>query len=183
MRKPSFFDAMTAPATESTLQDAVVLGLFGDFITTDHISPAGSIAMDSPAARYLTAHGVAPEDFNSYGSRRGNHEVMMRGTFANGKLVNDIAEGKQGGWTCNELTGEQTTIFEAAEDYQAQGVPSIILAGKMYGSGSSRDWAAKGPKMCIRDRLRNSAYWLRNFGRRSAAGGERACPWSGWRPQ
>ncbi len=147
VRKPSFFDAMTAPATESTLQDAVVLGLFGDFITTDHISPAGSIALDSPAACYLTAHGVAPEDFNSYGSRRGNHEVMMRGTFANGKLVNDLAEGKQGGWTCNELTGEQTTIFEAAEDYQAQGVPSIILAGKMYGSGSSRDWAAKGPNL------------------------------------
>ena len=128
-----------------SLDGACALGKFGDFITTDHISPAGSIAADSPAARYLEEHGVAPADFNSYGSRRGNHEVMMRGTFANVKLRNELAEGRVGGWTRNQMTGQIETIFDAAMAYKEAGIDSIIVAGKLYGSGSSRDWAGKGP--------------------------------------
>ena len=138
-----------ADASEAvwSLEDACVLGKFGDFITTDHISPAGSIALDSPAARYLESHGVAPADFNSYGSRRGNHEVMMRGTFANVKLRNELAEGRVGGFTRNHLTGQIETIFDASMAYKDAGIDSIIVAGKLYGSGSSRDWAGKGPML------------------------------------
>ncbi len=148
VRRPPYFDGMTmevegAPA----IQGACVLGLFDDFITTDHISPAGAIALDMPAADYLQANGVEPRDFNTYGSRRGNHEVMMRGTFANVKLVNKLAGGKRGGHTLNSKTGKPSTIFEAAEYYKESGTPSIVIAGKMYGSGSSRDWAAKGPML------------------------------------
>src|SRR5262249_9561973 len=121
-----------------------VLALLGDSITTDHISPAGSIKKDSPAGKYLIAHGVEPKDFNSYGARRGNHEVMMRGTFANVRLRNQLAPGTEGGWTTHMPSGEVTTIYDAAMKYKAAGVPLLILAGKEYGSGSSRDWAAKG---------------------------------------
>jgi aconitate hydratase len=131
----------------ASIKDAVVLANLGDFITTDHISPAGAIASDSPAARYLADKGVAPADFNTYGSRRGNHEVMARGTFANVKLQNKLAEGRVGGWTRNALTGQIEPIFDAAEAYAAAGVSAVVLAGKMYGSGSSRDWAAKGPAL------------------------------------
>jgi aconitate hydratase len=114
-------------------------------VTTDHISPAGSIKPDSPAGRYLTEHGVAKRDFNSYGSRRGNHEVMIRGTFANIRLRNRLLDGVEGGFTSNFLAGgQQTTIYDAAQAYAAAGVPLVVLAGKEYGSGSSRDWAAKG---------------------------------------
>src|SRR5690606_18979057 len=116
----------------------------GDSVTTDHISPAGSIKPDSPAGQYLLAHGVPRHEFNSYGSRRGNHEVMIRGTFANIRLRNQLVPGVEGGFTVNHLTGEQTTISDAAMPYQQAGVPLLVRAGKEYGSGSSRDWAAKG---------------------------------------
>jgi aconitate hydratase len=121
-----------------------VLAKLGDSVTTDHISPAGSIKADSPAGRYLTEHGVDKKDFNSYGSRRGNHEVMIRGTFANIRLRNQLVPGVEGGFTVNHLDGGQTTIYDASTAYQAAGVPLVVLAGKEYGSGSSRDWAAKG---------------------------------------
>jgi aconitate hydratase len=124
-----------------------VLVVLGDSITTDHISPAGSIKAQSPAGRYLIEHGVPPKDFNSYGSRRGNHEVMVRGTFANVRLKNQLAPGTEGGETRHLPGGEQMSIFEASEKYQAEGVPLVVLAGKEYGSGSSRDWAAKGPRL------------------------------------
>lgn len=127
------------------ISGARVLANLGDFITTDHISPAGSIASDSPAAKYLAERGVDPVMFNTYGSRRGNHEVMARGGFANIKLKNLLAEGKSGGWTRDFETGEITSIFDASQSYAAAGVPLVVLAGKMYGSGSSRDWAAKAP--------------------------------------
>ena len=127
------------------VRGARALALLGDFVTTDHISPAGSIAKDSPAARYLMAHGVDPSDFNTYGARRGNHEVMARGTFANVKLRNALADGRVGGWTKNLLTDEVVPIFDAAEAYREAGVPLVVVAGKLYGSGSSRDWAGKGP--------------------------------------
>ena len=127
------------------VEGARALALLGDFVTTDHISPAGSIAAGSPAARYLEERGVAPADFNTYGARRGNHEVMARGTFANVKLRNALADGRVGGWTRNLLSGEIETIFDAAEAYRAAGVPLVVVAGKLYGSGSSRDWAGKGP--------------------------------------
>ncbi len=148
VRRPPYFDGMTmdvegAPAIE----DAVVLAMLGDFITTDHISPAGAIAPDSPAAEYLRSHGIADADFNTYGSRRGNHEVMMRGTFANVKLTNQLAEGRKGGWTRDHLSGDVDTIFAASANYGEADVPAIVVAGKMYGSGSSRDWAAKGPAL------------------------------------
>ena len=120
------------------------LAVLGDSITTDHISPAGSIPADSPAGKYLIAHGVQPKDFNSYGARRGNHEVMMRGTFANIRLRNQLAPGTEGGWTVHQPGGEQMTIYDAAMKYREEGVPLVIIAGKEYGSGSSRDWAAKG---------------------------------------
>jgi aconitate hydratase len=122
-----------------------VLALLGDSVTTDHISPAGAIKQDSPAGAYLLEHGVEPRDFNSYGSRRGNHEVMMRGTFANVRLRNRLAPGTEGGYTVKE--GEERFIFDAAMEYAAQGTPLCVLAGREYGSGSSRDWAAKGPRL------------------------------------
>ena len=130
------------PVTD--IEDARVLALLGDSVTTDHISPAGAIKADSPAGRYLAEHGVARADFNSYGSRRGNHEVMIRGTFANIRLRNRLLDGVEGGYTRNFLTGEQESIFDASQAYQAAGIPLVVLGGKEYGSGSSRDWAAKG---------------------------------------
>ena len=144
-RAPYFDDMGREVQPPAAVADAVVLGDFGDFITTDHISPAGAIAPDSPAARYLEGNGVAPADFNTYGSRRGNHEVLMRGTFANVKLQNKLAEGKRGGYTRDPQTGAVDTIFDVAQRCDEQGQPLVVLAGKMYGSGSSRDWAAKGP--------------------------------------
>ena len=128
-----------------SVEGARALAMLGDFVTTDHISPAGSIAADSPAARYLEERGVEREDFNTYGARRGNHEVMARGTFANVRLKNALADGRVGGWTKNLLTGEVVPIFDAARAYGDAGVPLVVVAGKLYGSGSSRDWAGKGP--------------------------------------
>ncbi len=148
VRKPPYFDGMTRqPEGIQPIRGARVLAKLGDSITTDHISPAGAIKPDSPAGRYLIEHGVKPADFNSYGSRRGNHEVMMRGTFANIRLRNELAPGTEGGWTRRQPGGEQMTIYDAAMDYQAQGVPLIVIAGKEYGTGSSRDWAAKGSRL------------------------------------
>ena len=148
VRRPPYFDGMTKDAVPpAPIEDAAVIGLFGDFITTDHISPAGAIGADTPAARYLNEHGVSPDLYNTYGARRGNHEVMMRGTFANVKLQNELADGKRGGFTRDMLDDEITTIFDASEHYAQQNVPLIVIAGKMYGSGSSRDWAAKGPML------------------------------------
>jgi aconitate hydratase len=145
VRKPPYFDGMTmTPEPVADIAGARVLAKLGDSVTTDHISPAGSIKADSPAGRYLAAHGVDGKDFNSYGSRRGNHEVMIRGTFANIRLRNQLLNGVEGGFTLNHLTGEQDTIYDAAQAYAAAGVPLVVLAGKEYGSGSSRDWAAKG---------------------------------------
>ncbi|MFG2037190.1 aconitate hydratase [Dactylosporangium sp. NPDC048998] len=145
VRKPPYFEGMaTQPAPVNDIAGARVLAKLGDSVTTDHISPAGSIKADSPAGKYLAGHGVERKDFNSYGSRRGNHEVMIRGTFANIRLRNQLAPGTEGGVTVNHLTGEQTTIYDASVAYAEAGVPLVILAGKEYGSGSSRDWAAKG---------------------------------------
>jgi aconitate hydratase len=132
------------PEPLADIVDARVLAKLGDSVTTDHISPAGSIPRDGPAGKYLVAHGVQPSDFNSFGSRRGNHEVMIRGTFANIRLRNQLVPGVEGGFTVNHLTGERTTIYDAAVAYGDAGVPLVIFAGKEYGSGSSRDWAAKG---------------------------------------
>ena len=142
---PYFQGMKPAPAPVGDIQGARVLARLGDSITTDHISPAGNIKKDSPAGKYLIAHGVQPADFNSYGSRRGNHEVMVRGTFANVRLRNQLAPGTEGGFTRHFPDGASTTIFEASEQYRKEGVPLVLLAGKEYGSGSSRDWAAKGP--------------------------------------
>lgn len=148
VRRAPYFDGMERePSAPAPIEGARALALLGDFITTDHISPAGSIAADSPAARYLEERGVAPADFNTYGARRGNHEVMMRGTFANVKLQNELAEGRRGGWTRDFATGDVLPLFDAAMGYEAAGVPLVVVAGKMYGSGSSRDWAAKGPAL------------------------------------
>jgi aconitate hydratase len=145
VKAPPFFDGVTAKVGEfSDISEARVLAIVGDSVTTDHISPAGSIAADSPAGKYLIAHGVQPKDFNSYGARRGNHEVMMRGTFANIRLKNLMVPGVEGGFTVHLPDGEKTTIFEAAERYRKENVPLIVIAGKEYGTGSSRDWAAKG---------------------------------------
>jgi len=145
IRNPPFFDEITMdPAPIRDVHGARVLALLGDSITTDHISPAGSIKKDSPAGTYLIAHGVDPKDFNSYGARRGNHEVMMRGTFANIRLRNQLAPGTEGGWTTFQPGGDVMTIFDAAMKYKNAGVPLLVVAGKEYGSGSSRDWAAKG---------------------------------------
>ena len=145
VRHPPFLEGMTMqPAPLTDIVGARVLALLGDSITTDHISPAGSIKKDSPAGKYLMEHGVQPSDFNSYGARRGNHEVMMRGTFANTRLRNQIAPGTEGGWTTYQPDGGVMTIYDAAMQYKAAGVPLVVLAGKEYGSGSSRDWAAKG---------------------------------------
>ena len=148
VRRAPYFDGMPLePGAPRPVEDARVLALLGDFITTDHISPAGSIAADSPAARYLEERGVAPADFNTYGARRGNHEVMMRGTFANVKLRNLLAEGRKGGWTRNFRDGMVEPLFDVSQAYGAAGEDMIVMAGKMYGSGSSRDWAAKGPAL------------------------------------
>ena len=148
VRRAPYFDGMPLePGDPRPVEDARVLALLGDFITTDHISPAGSIAADSPAARYLQKRGVAPEDFNTYGARRGNHEVMMRGTFANVKLQNLLAEGRKGGWTRNFQDGQIEPLFDVSQAYGRAGEDMVVIAGKMYGSGSSRDWAAKGPML------------------------------------
>ena len=145
VRKPPYFDNMPRwPRPPDDITGARVLALLGDSVTTDHISPAGAIKRDSPAGEYLQAHGIAPGEFNSYGSRRGNHEVMIRGTFANIRLRNLLAPGTEGGYTRHLPDGEQTTIYQAAMRYAAEDVPLLVIAGKEYGSGSSRDWAAKG---------------------------------------
>jgi len=148
IKLPPYFENMSKMAAPlADLHGARVLAVLSDSITTDHISPAGSIAVDSPAGKYLIANGVKPHDFNSYGARRGNHEVMMRGTFANIRLKNQLAPGTEGGWTTYQPGGEQMTIYDAAVKYREAGVPLIVIAGKEYGSGSSRDWAAKGPRL------------------------------------
>jgi len=145
VKNPPFFETMTmTPAPVTDIVDARVLAMVGDSVTTDHISPAGSIGPTTPAGRYLTEHGVPREDFNSYGARRGNHEVMMRGTFANVRLRNRLAPGTEGGLTLHLPEGTETSIYEAAMQYAGEGVPLIVLAGREYGTGSSRDWAAKG---------------------------------------
>jgi aconitate hydratase len=148
VRRPPFFEGMSLePQPLGAIHGARVLVSVGDSVTTDHISPAGSFSADSPAGQYLREHGVSIRDFNSYGSRRGNHEVMMRGTFANIRLRNQLAQGKEGYWTEYLPTREQMTIFDASMRYQAEGTPLLVIAGKEYGSGSSRDWAAKGPML------------------------------------
>jgi aconitate hydratase len=145
IKNPPYFEGMEKePTPKGDIQAARLLALLGDSVTTDHISPAGSIAVDSPAGEYLEAQGVLPADFNSYGSRRGNHEVMMRGTFANIRLRNLLAPGTEGGWTRYQPNGEQMSIYDAAMRYQQEGTPLVVIAGKEYGTGSSRDWAAKG---------------------------------------
>lgn len=147
IRRAPFFDEVTAEVPPlSDIRNARVLLMLGDSVTTDHISPAGSIPSQSPAGRYLIENGVEPKDFNSYGARRGNHEVMMRGTFANVRLRNKLVD-REGGWTLYHPTGEIMTVYEAAMRYQAEKIPLLVLAGKEYGSGSSRDWAAKGPNL------------------------------------
>ena len=148
VRRPPYFDeAAAGPDTREQIRGARCLVLLGDSVTTDHISPAGAIDPDSPAGRYLLDHGVARADFNSYGSRRGNHEVMVRGTFANVRLRNLLVPEREGPWTVHLPDGEEMTIFDAAERYRAEGVPLVVLAGREYGSGSSRDWAAKGVRL------------------------------------
>ena len=145
VREPPFFAGMPEAAHDLTdIGGMRALAVLGDSITTDHISPAGSIPPDGPAGRWLIEHGVEPRDFNSFGARRGNHEVMVRGTFANIRLRNEMVPGTEGGYTAHQPGGEVMSIFEAAERYRAQETPLIILAGREYGSGSSRDWAAKG---------------------------------------
>jgi len=146
VKKPPYFEQMASqPAPVQDIRGARVLAVLGDSVTTDHISPAGNIARTSPAAKYLMERGIAPADFNSYGARRGNHEVMMRGTFANVRLRNQLVPGVEGGFTRYLPANEQLSIFDAAMRYKADGTPLIVIAGKEYGSGSSRDWAAKGP--------------------------------------
>jgi aconitate hydratase len=148
VRLPPYFEGISSePGTVEDIAGARCLVMVGDSVTTDHISPAGAIKPESPAGRYLVEHGVERKDFNSYGSRRGNHEVMVRGTFANVRLRNLLVPGSEGTWTVHLPDGEETTIYEAAERYRAEGVPTVVLAGKEYGSGSSRDWAAKGPNL------------------------------------
>src|SRR5690606_18949057 len=145
VKNPPYFEGMTmTPPPVSDIRNARVLALLGDSVTTDHISPAGSIAKNSPAAQYLMSLGVQPVDFNTYGARRGNHEVMMRGTFANIRLRNLLVPGTEGGVTIHIPSGEQMSIYDAAMRYKQEGTPLIIIAGKEYGTGSSRDWAAKG---------------------------------------
>jgi len=148
VRRPPYFDGMSLePGTVEEIHGARCLVRIGDSVTTDHISPAGAIKLDSPAGKYLVEHGVERKDFNSYGSRRGNHEVMVRGTFANVRLRNLLVPGSEGTWTAHFPDGEEMTIYDASVRYQEEGVPLIVIAGKEYGSGSSRDWAAKGPKL------------------------------------
>jgi aconitate hydratase len=145
IRNPPYFVGMSKQASGlAPIHGARVLAMLGDSTTTDHISPAGSIKADSPAGRYLTEHDVQPKDFNSYGSRRGNHEVMMRGTFANIRLRNELAPDTEGGWTRHQPSDDEMFIYDAAMRYQEQQVPLLVIAGKEYGTGSSRDWAAKG---------------------------------------
>jgi aconitate hydratase len=148
IRRPPYFDGMgREPEPVGDIANARCLVMVGDSVTTDHISPAGAIKPDSPAGRYLVEHGIERKDFNSYGSRRGNHEVMIRGTFANVRLRNLIVPGSEGTWTAHLPSGDEMTIFEAAERYREEGLPLVVIAGKEYGSGSSRDWAAKGPSL------------------------------------
>jgi aconitate hydratase A / 2-methylisocitrate dehydratase len=148
IKLPPYFDSMTLqPVAPRDIHGARCLAVLGDSVTTDHISPAGSIPVDGPAGKYLIERGVAPKDFNSYGARRGNDEVMARGTFANIRLRNQLAPGTEGGWTTYQPSGEQMAIFDAAMRYKQESVPLIVIAGKEYGSGSSRDWAAKGPML------------------------------------
>jgi aconitate hydratase len=150
VRKPPYFDGMdTTPSPVTDISGARVLAKLGDSVTTDHISPAGAIKPGTPAAEYLKSHGVERRDFNSYGSRRGNHEVMIRGTFANIRLRNQIAPGTEGGYTRDftQPDGPVSFIYDAAQNYAAQGTPLVVLGGKEYGSGSSRDWAAKGTSL------------------------------------
>jgi aconitate hydratase len=148
VQNPPYFEGMTmTPAPVEDIIDARPLAILGDSITTDHISPAGSIKVDSPAGRYLTEHQVSKADFNSYGARRGNHEVMMRGTFANIRIRNEMVAGVEGGMTKYVPTGETLAIYDAAQKYKANGTPLVVVAGKEYGTGSSRDWAAKGTNL------------------------------------
>jgi aconitate hydratase len=148
IRRAPYFDGMTLkPGTVEDIRNARLLAVLGDSVTTDHISPAGSIKKDSPAGKYLIEHNVKPADFNSYGSRRGNHEVMVRGTFANVRLRNKMVPNLEGGFTRHLPEGAEMSIFDASEKYISDKIPLVILAGKEYGSGSSRDWAAKGPRL------------------------------------
>jgi aconitate hydratase len=148
VRRPPYFDGMSPePGTVDDFEGARCLVQVGDSVTTDHISPAGAIKPDGPAGKYLIEHGVERKDFNSYGSRRGNHEVMVRGTFANVRLKNLLVPGSEGTWTVHLPDGEEMTIYDASVRYQQEGTPLVVIAGKEYGSGSSRDWAAKGPKL------------------------------------
>jgi aconitate hydratase len=148
IQHPPFFEKITeAPPHIGDIQQARILALLGDSVTTDHISPAGNIKADSPAGRYLREQGVEPVDFNSYGSRRGNHHVMMRGTFANIRIRNEMLDGEEGGNTLHVPSGEKLAIYDAAMRYQEQGTPLVVIAGKEYGTGSSRDWAAKGTNL------------------------------------
>jgi len=145
VRNPPYFESMPrSPAPLRDITGARALAVLGDSVTTDHISPAGTIRRDTPGGRWLIEHGVDPADFNSYGARRGNHEVMIRGTFANVRLRNQLAPGTEGGVTVHLPDGEQMSIYEASERYREEGTPLLVVAGKEYGSGSSRDWAAKG---------------------------------------
>jgi aconitate hydratase len=161
VRHPPYFDGFSMkPGKVSEVKGARVLGIFGDSITTDHISPAGGIRATTPAGKYLQGHGVAIADFNTYGARRGNHEVMMRGTFANVRIKNLMVPGTEGGITVHHPSGEQMPIYEAAMRYQKEGVPSVVFGGDEYGQGSSRDWAAKGPQL-----LGCKAVIVRNFER------------------
>jgi aconitate hydratase len=148
IRNPPYFDGMSPqPEAVTDIHGARALALLGDSVTTDHISPAGAIKPDSPAGQYLMSKGVQQGDFNSLGSRRGNHEVMMRGTFANIRLRNLLAPGTEGGVTVHQPTGQRMSIYDAAVRYREESVPLVVIAGKEYGSGSSRDWAAKGPRL------------------------------------
>jgi aconitate hydratase len=148
VRLPPYFDGMPRePQPVPDIEGARCLVMIGDSVTTDHISPAGAIRPDTPAGKYLIEHGVDRKQFNSYGARRGNHEVMIRGTFANVRLKNQLVPGSEGTWTVHLPDGEEGTIYDVAQRYRAEGVPTIVIAGKEYGSGSSRDWAAKGPNL------------------------------------
>jgi len=148
IQNPPYFEGMQREASPiGDIKSARILAMLGDSVTTDHISPAGAIKADSPAGKYLREQGVEQKDFNSYGSRRGNHEVMMRGTFANIRLRNKLAPGTEGGVTVHLPSEEPMSIYDAAMEYHSMGVPAIVIAGKEYGSGSSRDWAAKGPAL------------------------------------
>jgi aconitate hydratase len=148
VKHPPYFEGMTrTPPNVAPISGARVLAVLGDSVTTDHISPAGTIPVDSPAGQWLLEHGVQRADFNSYGARRGNHEVMVRGTFANIRLRNELAPGTEGGWTRTDPAAKPITIYDAAVMYAAQGTPLLVIAGKEYGTGSSRDWAAKGTRL------------------------------------